>query len=133
MKNLVWVLALAWIGTAAAQATSEPPRKFRGVLFKPAHDAENADRAAMQKMTDGLAAPYSGDPDHDFAVHIVPQLQGAVDLCQTELEYGAEDKLKQICKRIVAAHEADIRALQGWLAHHKARTVYDLPTGIQAK
>ncbi len=136
---MVMILTCAWIGTASAQQTmsmpgmTPAPRTLQGTSFARPPDAENADKAAMRKMMDGMATPYTGDPDRDFVVHMIPHHQGAIDMCQTELQYGVDPKIRQLCGRIVSGQQADIRLMQAWLARHPAHPANNIPQRIQWK
>ena len=75
---------------------------------------------AMDKMMTGMEAPYSGDPDRDFVVDMIPHHQGAVDMAEIELKYGTDPKLKALARGIIAAQEKEIAFMQAWLAKHPA-------------
>ncbi len=145
MKLAVF-LTIAWVGAASAQqmpmpqdTTTPPPgavvtqRALRGIIFKRSHEAQDADKAALAKMMDGMNAPYTDDADYDFVTHMIPHHQGAVDMCQTELQYGDDTKIKALCEHIVSNQQEEIKLMQAWLAKHPPRSVYNIPQKMQWK
>ena len=45
--------------------------------------------ASMAQMDQAMiAAPMTGDPDHDFSAMMIPHHQGAVDMAEAELRYS---------------------------------------------
>jgi len=130
MKRMVLV-AMVWAGAAHGQPAAH---HIPGLSYAPADDASQEDRAAMKKMMEGMNVPYSGDADHDFVTHMMPHHQGAIDMCETELRHGQDERLKQLCGRIVSGQQAEIRVMQAWLAKHPAKSVgSDIPPNIQWK
>jgi uncharacterized protein (DUF305 family) len=69
-------------------------------------------------MMEGMNAPYTGDPDHDFVTHMAPHHQGAIDMAEIELKYGSDAKLKQLAARIISAQQREIAFMQTWLEKH---------------
>ena len=123
------LLAAVWAGAACAQ----PAHHIPGMSYAPSDAASQADRAAMDKMMAAMRAPYTGDADHDFVTRMIPHHQGAVDMCETELQHGQDAGLKQLCQRIVTGQQAEIRSMQAWLAKHPATVGKNIPPNIQWK
>lgn len=73
---------------------------------------------AMDKMMTGMEAPFTGDPDRDFVVQMIPHHQGAVDMAAVELKEGHDPKLKALAKSILAGQQKEIELMKAWLAHH---------------
>jgi len=71
---------------------------------------------AMMMAMDSM--PPSGDADRDFATMMVPHHQGAIDMAKIELQYGKDEKLRQMAKEIIAAQEKEIATLKAWQAAH---------------
>ncbi|HTX53223.1 MAG TPA: DUF305 domain-containing protein [Candidatus Baltobacteraceae bacterium] len=61
-------------------------------------------------------APMTGDPDHDFAVMMIPHHQGAIDMAKAELLYGKDPVLRRLAQEILVTQASEIdvmrRALQ---------------------
>jgi uncharacterized protein (DUF305 family) len=142
MKWVVLMTAM-WTNAAYAQqagnmpsiAAPAPPAAHHipGMSFAPSDAASQADRAAMDKMMAAMIAPYTGDADYDFVTHMIPHHQGAVDMCETELQHGQDAGLKRLCQRIVTGQQAEIRLMQAWLAKHPSKIGSKLPPNIQWK
>jgi uncharacterized protein (DUF305 family) len=148
-------LAVACVCAAAAQPTNTMPgmapaapasptaptapapagKKLLGTAFVPLNAATPGYKQAMDKMMAGTDAPYSGDADHDFVTHMVPHHQGAIDMAEIELKYGADAKLKQLAARIISAQQREIAFMQAWLEKHpKPKQMgADIPPNIQWK
>ncbi|MGD1879294.1 MAG: DUF305 domain-containing protein [Kiloniellaceae bacterium] len=75
----------------------------------------------MAKMMQAMHGPgYSGDPDIDFLVMMIPHHQGAVDMARLVLIYGEDPLIRQLAAEIIAAQQAEIQAMQGRLATLRA-------------
>ena len=121
---------------AAPPATpAPPPRKFASTAMVPPNESTPAYKQSMDKMMEGMSAPYTNDPDHDFVTHMVPHHQGAIDMAETELKYGSDAKLKQLAARIISAQQREIAVMQAWLEKHPHPKVMgaNIPPSIQWK
>ncbi|WP_019171885.1 CopM family metallochaperone [Pseudaminobacter salicylatoxidans] len=77
---------------------------------------------AMDKMHEAMGkAEYTGDPDVDFAIGMIPHHQAAIDMARVQLEYGKDPEIRKLSEEIIKAQEAEIGQLQDWLAAHKAK------------
>jgi uncharacterized protein (DUF305 family) len=101
--------------------------------FVPMSPAIQADQDAMKKMMDQMNAPYSGDPDRDFATHMIPHHKGAIDMAQVELTYGTDPKMRKLAADVVAAQKREIAEMQAWIATHPARVPHPADPRIQWK
>jgi len=74
---------------AAAQQSGSPPAPdtFRSLM-----------ETAMARMDHGMAVPYSGDPDRDFAAMMIPHHQGAIDMAEIELRFGHDERLRGLAR-----------------------------------
>jgi hypothetical protein len=68
--------------------------------------------AAMSKMMVGMAVKPSGDVDRDFVAMMEPHHQGAIDMAQAELRYGANEQLRRIAQEIIVEQQQEIAAMQ---------------------
>ena len=56
---------------------------------------------AMETMHRTMMAPYTGDPDADFASHMVPHHAGAIAMAEIELKYGTDPELRALATAVV--------------------------------
>jgi len=114
---LLLSMAPAWAMGSAWAADTPPAAATGGAPAPPATDS--AVMAAMDKMNKAIAAaPMTGDPDHDFAVMMVPHHQGAIDVAIFELDHGRDPKMRKLAASIVKAQENEMVLMQTWLAQH---------------
>jgi len=93
-------------GTAMSKGASEPATK--GYID------------AMDKMHETMGGiEYTGAPDVDFALGMIPHHQAAIDMARVQLEYGKDPEIRKLSQDIIKAQEAEIKQLQDWLAAHK--------------
>ena len=62
------------------------------------------------------AAPRLGQPDHDFAMAMVPLYRGAYDMALEYLRTGRDPTLRAQAQRIVTQSQDTVRSLRGWQA-----------------
>lgn len=72
--------------------------------------------AAMDKMMADMMVPYTGDPDVDFAVGMIPHHQAAIDMAKIQLEFGTDPGMRELAEAIIAAQESEIATLKAFLA-----------------
>ena len=72
----------------------------------------NENKAAMNRMMEGMNAKPSGDVDQDFAATMIPHHQGAIDMAQAELRYGHNERLRRIAQEIVIEQQQEIVAMR---------------------
>jgi uncharacterized protein (DUF305 family) len=88
-------------GAASAQGADSPSSK--------------AFAAASQKMHAAMAVPLTGDADVDFVRGMIPHHQGAVEMAKIVLEHGKDPEVRKLAQDVVAAQEAEIAFMTGWL------------------
>jgi uncharacterized protein (DUF305 family) len=68
--------------------------------------------ADMGRMMADMHGPgYTGDPDIDFLVMMVPHHQGAVDMARLVLIHGRDPLTRSIAEGIIAAQRTEIEAM----------------------
>jgi YVTN family beta-propeller protein len=73
--------------------------------------------ASMEKMDkDMVAAPMSGDPDHDFCAMMMPHHQGAIDMAKSYLLYGKDPILRRLAEEIIVTQQQEIEVMRLRLA-----------------
>lgn len=91
--------------THAAQAT--------GVA---ASEATKAYEAANMRMHKDMAIAFTGDPDVDFVLGMMPHHQGAIDAAKVVLRYGKDPETRKLAEEIIKAQETEIAQMKAWLA-----------------
>jgi len=72
-------------------------------------------RHSMMQMHAAMdAAPTTGDPDHVFALMMIPHHQGAIDMAKAELLYGKDPVMKRLAQEIIVDQQSEIDAMQLW-------------------
>ena len=83
-------------------------------------------QAMMQSMTkmdkDMMAAPMTGDPDHDFAAMMIPHHQGAVEMAKAILLHGKDPVLRRLAQEIIVTQRQEIEVMRLRLAKLAAKT-----------
>ena len=68
--------------------------------------------AGMGRMMADMHGPgYTGDPDIDFLVMMVPHHQGAVDMARLVLIHGRDPLTRSIAEGIIATQRTEIAAM----------------------
>src|SRR3954447_8169280 len=87
-------------GSADAQHDHTHPR-HRG------HDQAGADtpttrefKAVHEKMMRNMSLPYTGDPDVDFRIQMIPHHQGAIDMARVALRYAKDPWTRQAAEGV---------------------------------
>lgn len=77
---------------------------------------------AMTLMDRGMKnASMTGNPDHDFAVMMIPHHHGAVDMAKVELIYGMDPVLRRLAQEIIVTQEQEIVVMSMRLNHVKTQ------------
>ena len=88
---------LCLLGAAASAATDD---------FNASMDA------AMMRMHAAMARPGTGDPDHDFALMMIPHHQGAVEMAEAELRFGHDPVLRRLAQGIIVEQRQEIAVMR---------------------
>ena len=80
--------------------------------------AMNADMSAMRKMHTAMMSAKGSSADVTFARKMLAHHQGAIDMAQIEIKYGADAEAKRMAKKMIADQSKSKTELQAWLAAH---------------
>jgi uncharacterized protein (DUF305 family) len=69
-------------------------------------------RATNAPMMRGVMAE---DPDIAFACGMIPHHQAAIGMSEVELEYGDDERMQAMARKIIAAQKQEIEDLTGWI------------------
>ena len=73
--------------------------------FKEAHTA----------MMRNMHQPFTGNPDVDFRVHMIPHHQGAVDMAKIALKHAKDPETKKMAEAVIKEQDREIAEMQAWL------------------
>lgn len=74
--------------------------------------------AGMMAMHDAMMDPSkrNGNPDHDFLAMMIPHHQGALQMAETYLKYGKDEKVKKLAREIISSQKKEIAQMERWIA-----------------
>ena len=73
-------------------------------------------KAAHASMMRGMDEPYTGDPDVDFRIQMIPHHQGAIDMARVALRRAVDPWTRQLAEALIYEQQREIAEMQGWLA-----------------
>ena len=86
---------------------------------KPTDTASTRDfKLAHTAMMKSMHRPFSGDPDIDFRVHMIPHHQGAVDMAKIALKHAKDPETKKMAEAVIKEQEREIAEMRAWLKKH---------------
>jgi uncharacterized protein (DUF305 family) len=97
--RLLGTVAICAFGTISCwalgqQQTTSDQRHAAMTNADPSSEFARAMTQCMAKMdADMMAAPMTGDPDHDFSAMMIPHHQGAVDMAKAFVLHGKDPAL----------------------------------------
>ena len=79
-------------------------------------ESTKAYKQADMDMMHGMAVEYTGNPDVDFRLKMIPHHQGAIDMAKVVLQYGKDPEVRKLAEEVVKAQEGEIAMMKKWLA-----------------
>ncbi len=68
---------------------------------------------SMGKMDrEMMAAPMTGNPNHDFSAMMIPHHQGAIDMAKAFLLYGNDPVLRRLAQEIIVTQQQEIEVMR---------------------
>jgi uncharacterized protein (DUF305 family) len=116
-----FMLAAAPDARAQTGTTTETTRtttKTTTQQAAPMTPAMRGYHTAMRKMRQDMPHRLTGDPDIDFARHMVPHHQAAIDMARVEAEHGKDPALKEMAQKMIEAQSREVGQLEAWLKDH---------------
>jgi hypothetical protein len=110
-------------GHGAKPPAKKAPAKKRGSAgphhghgaAAPATPAVAEYQAAHASMMRGMAVPYTGDPDADFRIQMIPHHQGAIDMARVALRHAKDPWTRQMAEGVIVEQQREIAEMQQWL------------------
>ncbi len=112
------LVALAGIGAGGvALAQSGHGGHVHGPAGNPASEtpATRDYRAAHAQMMHDMALPYTGDPDVDFRMQMIPHHQGAIAMARVALQRAKDPWTKQLAESVIVEQQREIAEMEAWL------------------
>ena len=75
-------------------------------------------KEAHMAMMKNMHQPFTGDPDVDFRVHMIPHHQGAIDMAKVALKHAKDAETRTLAQKIIDDQEKEIAEMQAWLKKH---------------
>ena len=115
MRYLGMVVGLGMV--LAAAGSSAQDHAGHGAMDRPGSDtpATRGYKAAHGAMMRAMAVPYSGDPDVDFRVQMIPHHRGAIAMAQVALDHAKDPWTRQLAEAVIVEQQREIAEMEAWL------------------
>jgi hypothetical protein len=100
---------------ATKPAPTRSPRADHGGAALAQGPATHEFTAAHAAMMRNMAVPYTGDPDADFRIQMIPHHQGAIDMAQVALRHARDPWTRQLAEGVIVEQQREIAEMQSWL------------------
>ena len=77
-------------------------------------------QAAHERMMRNMDLPYTGDPDVDFRIQMIPHHQGAIDMARVAMSHAKDPWTRQLAESVIVEQQREIAEMQAWLARRGA-------------
>ncbi|MBE7246743.1 MAG: DUF305 domain-containing protein [Actinomycetospora chiangmaiensis] len=120
MRQLGLALALGLTvaaGAAAAQHLSHAPSGHAHGSGPTGTDtpATREFKAAHGAMMRAMDVPYTGDPDVDFRIQMIPHHQGAIAMARVALARATDPWTRQLAEAVIVEQQREIAEMAAWL------------------
>jgi hypothetical protein len=129
MRTLVYLVAACLTLPGAFEAAAHS----HGHKDHAAHQSTATDtpatrefKAAHDGMMRNMSLPYTGDPDVDFRIQMIPHHQGAIDVA---LRHAKDPWTRQLAEAVIVEQQREIAEMQAWLS----RRGVSVPAGEQGQ
>ena len=116
-----YLMAAATLLAATAAAQAQPHHPAHEAGPKPAAAQTPATRefvAAHHKMMAAMNQPYTGNPDADFRIQMIPHHQGAIDMARVAMSRAKDPWTRQLAEAIIIEQQREIYDMRAWLTRH---------------
>ena len=72
-------------------------------------------KAAHDTMMRNMGVPYTGDPDADFRIQMIPHHQGAIDMAYIAMRHAKDPWTRQLAEGVIVEQQREIAEMQAWL------------------
>ena len=124
-RLMTWLIAAGLVAGAAGATSAQT--HAHGHTGQATHSRAGSDttatresKAAHARMMRNMAMPFTGDPDVDFRMHMIPHHQGAIDMARVALRHAKDAWTRQAAQAIIIAQQQEISEFQAWLARRGA-------------
>ncbi|WP_279605008.1 DUF305 domain-containing protein [Methylobacterium sp. J-070] len=114
-------LALTLAGSAVAQGTDHMHMGHAGHQGADT-PATREFKASHERMMQGMMVPYTGDPDVDFRLQMIPHHQGAIEMAQVAMKHAKDPWSRQLAESIIVEQQREIAQMRAWLGQHGVAT-----------
>ena len=122
MRHLVWAVGAGLAAAVAGGTISwghDHMHMGHGAQHRAADTPATRDfKASHEQMMRNMAVPYTGDPDVDFRLQMIPHHQGAIDMAKVAMRHAKDPWSKQLAEAIIVEQQREIAQMRGWLASH---------------
>jgi uncharacterized protein (DUF305 family) len=78
-------------------------------------DSTKEFKEAHMAMMKNMHQSFTGNPDVDFRVHMIPHHQGAIDMAKVALKHAKDADTKKMAQKIIDDQEKEIAEMREWL------------------
>ena len=134
-RLMTWLIAAGLVAGAAGAASAQT--HAHGHTGQATHSRAGSDttatresKAAHARMMRNMAMPFTGDPDVDFRMHMIPHHQGAIDMARVALRHAKDAWTRQAADAIITAQQQEIYEFKAWLARHGTSAAHMPPKQV---